>query len=571
MECALILHRFLEETPPFEQPQASTKEARILRFTLRHLKVAAAFGARVLQIPFPLDLADQSFQMTGPLEFDLRFVELFVCEEDDLCAVGVSLLQAVHEWRLSIAEPRRRAGVRRHLSIFGAPILRQLKCAFRIGRSSETASLLSRAAEVLGPARHLYDYLSFARDSGSLAPVITPLRSLRDSANLGSKTTVIHCIDDDKDLLLICYDAIPEESGYGPAKLHRIRNGSHNLAVASTLSFGFGHKPGPMHPEAQRGKLQELMRRKPTPKDSARREILDKSVKQFAARVSCVLSDSLSAMGLEDRDLLIIATSSQIQRLPWAILECGGKPLIAVVGSLTLCSSMDAAHHLGTLAHRPVPFEITAYFQDTDSEGKCRLDWERLANGLEKLPGATLCRHGPPLKRAALREFPREHPNSNVFVLGGHGRMSPRQGETADAWGIWLADGWWNPVQQFSEWQHHNVECCILPSCRLGEVWLQTQGSGEEPDPNRHDVVGFVTSMCAAGIPRVLACPWVVYDKPICTLTPMIVEKAIEKREQQEPEPHYWARAHARGDRGWFGNVERGRGGPKQFARIWIL
>jgi hypothetical protein len=72
--------------------------------------------------------------------------------------------------------------------------------------------------------------------------------------------------------------------------------------------------------------------------------------------------------------------------------------------------------------------------------------------------------------------------------------------------------------------------------------WIAPSENGED-DPSGSEITGFTASLCMAGIPRVLACPWICYDLPVCHLIPKIVKNAIEKRGKAEP--HYWARALA--------------------------
>lgn len=60
-------------------------------------------------------------------------------------------------------------------------------------------------------------------------------------------------------------------------------------------------------------------------------------------------------------------------------------------------------------------------------------------------------------------------------------------------------------------------------------------------DPSQSEIIGFTAGLCVTGIPRVVACPWIVYDLPICHIVPEVIKRALEKRATGEHHP--WARA----------------------------
>lgn len=535
-ESAIILYRVHSELDLFEAPARDTEEERVLGFALRHLVAATALAGRSIGMECSIDPRHRGLSLTGPLAFDVLFVELFAHDGSELVSTANLLVQSVHAWRAATCADSTRRALRRHLSAFSCAIIQRLKEALRIDGTSALASLLAHAEEVLGPARHIFDRLSIATDSHTGFPAIAPTNWLPDTSPVGSNATVVQAIEDGGDLLLIAHHATSTEARYGRAQVSRIKHGAHNLAAVAYRYLGSS------------GIVARTVReteRLPTgSKSSDRKKLLDPMIEQFAAQTACILGEAFRDLDVDGRDLLFVSGSPHLLGLPLSIIECAGKRVIERVQSLTFFPSIGAAQYLAARAFAPGPFEIAAYCHTTDEFGKAKLQWNRFYydddNNLTEL--GLLCRtlhisrsNGPQVKKQTINAYSKDDPECNVLMVAGHG--DPKKG-------IWLADGYWKPEDIMTQGSRlAKTECTILPSCRLGEIHWDSIGSDGEYDSSKMEISGFTASLCFAGIPRVLACPWTCYDIPVCRLIPMIVKSAIEKRSDPNPEPHYWARA----------------------------
>ena len=138
---------------------------------------------------------------------------------------------------------------------------------------------------------------------------------------------------------------------------------------------------------------------------------------------------------------------------------------------------------------------------------------------------------GPHVSSEMLDRYP--DMETAALLVAGHGNPTK---------GVRLGNGYWDPRRV--DWRLERTECAVLPSCRLGELLLEGHTTGDAAsgaaDRSKSELTGFVAHLCLAGIPRVLACPWVAYDTPTSDLITRIFAEAIRLRKQ--PQPHYWAR-----------------------------
>ena len=246
------------------------------------------------------------------------------------------------------------------------------------------------------------------------------------------------------------------------------------------------------------------------------------------------------AAEVRGKDLLLVCADPRLLALPWGILPTNAGPLIQVARSFTINASIGA-----TASAAALPNAHATHNSTTDLAAYCspglpgaRLLWHEMFTadaGMTKVLAGRVDLYGDvgPANQlatpAAVERYP-EDGECTALLVAGHG----------DPWrGIELVDGHWNPVDlESSTWQLRQTECAILPSCRLGEILWRDE---THEDPSRNEVTGFMAGMLLRGLPRVIACPWVAFDKPLCEILPGVVARAEELR--CDGSPHRWSRA----------------------------
>ena len=274
---------------------------------------------------------------------------------------------------------------------------------------------------------------------------------------------------------------------------------------------------------------------------SAARQDLDEAVVGLSLKMTEILGGVRTiAAEVQDKDLLLVCADPRLLALPWGIAPTPAGPLMQVVRSLTINASIGAAAasaKTSTARSNDSLTDLAAYCAP-GPETAGRLHWHEMFTGetglADVLEGRVdvfgdLGSDDHVANTAAVHRYP-EDGECAALLVAGHGE--PRKG-------IRLVDDYWDPLElERSTWRLTRTECAILPSCRLGEMLWRNDA---QEDPGRNEVTGFMAGMLLRGLPRVIACPWIAFDTPLCGILPSIVARAEELR--RAGSPHRWSRS----------------------------
>lgn len=447
-------------------------------------------------------------------------------------------IETVAEWRGKAGKFDYRSGLRRTLAWICVDVLEsQRHWSLRIHNKTQHSGvqLLAEAEDVLGPARWLQEKIVASNNSSKVtSEVFVRYANLAQIFREGGSIVQVLPVGDD----LYFIQTQINQDGHASSTSHPVIMGAHRRLRELVVWYRGETERVHRHLKLAlvNGWDNTFLYEKLA---NATRECVRELGEVFARRL--IVTDQA--------DVLIACADPELLSLPWSLMEMSGQPLIERVRSLTFNVSVGAAAALQRPQSCNGKFDIAAYCHDTDHNGENALKWERMffdPNGTAERLSDLKNSHRASLRTVGIKGLDDEiatitmlnaysMAECSVLLVAGHGNPASKKG-------IWLLNGWWNPERLLGEnWRLSKTECAVLPSCRLGEMqWDQPNGSGEH-DPSKSEITGFTAGLCASGIPRVLACPWVAYDLPVCRLIPEVIERASVKRAAGEP--HHWARA----------------------------
>ncbi|HNO77971.1 MAG TPA: hypothetical protein PKN33_07905 [Phycisphaerae bacterium] len=260
---------------------------------------------------------------------------------------------------------------------------------------------------------------------------------------------------------------------------------------------------------------------------------LDEAVSRCAATVADCLAavvEQLGASELAGRDVVLVCTDANLVGLPWSMLPLSQRRcrLIQHVASFTISPAVSVGALLAGVdpALTADDLNVAAYVVPrARGAAMSPLHWQPMIRALVD-DGISVdlagCQGTTLATVSALANYPADG-ECSVLLVAGHG--DPHEG-------LALLDGAWRPQDpQHQIWRLATTSCAVIPACRLGEMYID-QGA-----------TGFTAGLLTQNLPRVLACPWVAYDTPLCAIIPEFINRVRSRL--REGEQAVWARSLA--------------------------